>query len=233
MITVSVSSCARQHALRLLPIGTLLYILAAFGGTLITALSAAPPAIRWWRRRRARTDSAERVAKRLRLRNEIQSHLPARTRWGNRGEAIIRDVHRVDEYPDINERGRGISSWFKVELKDEYHRGMEVFLSINYVRLDRKKHTWEIVQREADGDPKGFIVGRIPLDWIVSVDWEGDEFYGSPHIYCRFIGKRRQPYEEILVYYKDGTSDFLWELQDYKQAPPALLQRLKRLLVAR
>ncbi len=170
------------------------------------------------------------MARRLALRDEIQSRLPARTKWGNRGEAIIRDVHRVDQYPDIDDRRRGISSWFKVELKDEYHRGLEVFLSINYVRLDEKKRTWEIVYRAEERDLKGFIVGRIPLDWIASVDWEGDEFYGVPHIYCRFIGKRRQPYEETLVYYKDGRSDFLWQLYDYKPAPNHL-RRLKRLLL--
>jgi hypothetical protein len=90
--------------------------------------------------------------------------------------------------------------------------------SINYVRLDKKKRTWQIVYSQEEGDLKGFIVARIPFDWIVKVDWEGDEYYGPPHVYCRFIGKGRQPYEDILVYYKTKDSDSLWELEGYRQA---------------
>ena len=44
---------------------------------------------------------------------------------------IVRDVDRVDDYPDGDTKGKGISAWFKVELLGTYHRGIEVGLSLH------------------------------------------------------------------------------------------------------
>jgi hypothetical protein len=192
---------------------------------------ATPPAIRWWKRKRARTDSVERVGRRLERKKEVEAHLQPRSEYGIRGEAIIRDVHRADRYPDVDAHGFGISPWFKVEVKDVYHRGLEVLLSANYISLDKRKRTWEIVYRAEEADLKGYVVGRIPFDWIAQVDWDGDEYYAGPHIYCRFIGKQRQPYEEILVYYKAKDSEIFWELQGgYRPARHRLASLKARLL---
>jgi hypothetical protein len=60
---------------------------------------------------------------------EIGQHLPA-SRSGHASEAIIRDLARVDAYPELDDRSWGISPCFKVETKGLYHRGLEVFLSI-------------------------------------------------------------------------------------------------------
>ena len=212
------------------PISIVVYILPFIAPAFAVA-RATPPAIRWWKRRRAGIDSAERIAQRLALKREIEQHLPSRSEYGIRGEAIIRDVRRVDRYPDVDDRGRRISPWFKVEVKDVYHRGVEVILSGHYFRLNKKKRTWQIVRRGEEANLKGYIVGRVPFDWIVQVDWEGDEYYGFPHFYCRFIGRRRQPYESIVVYYKAEESDFLWELEGYRQASNRLA-RMKRRLTA-
>jgi hypothetical protein len=35
----------------------------------------------------------------------------------------------VDAYPELDDQPLGISPWFKVEGKDLYHRGLEVFKS--------------------------------------------------------------------------------------------------------
>jgi len=204
-------------------------------GAVLAIAGATPRVYRWWKWRRARVEAAERVNNRLAIKEEIGGHLPARERHLNRGVAIIRDVHRVDQYPEVTPKRRGVSPWFKVELKDLYHRGLEVFLRIEYVRLNKQKRTWESVTFSDDQTFKGYIVGRIPFDWIVRVDWKGDEFYGCPHIYCRFISNRGEPYEEIVVYYKeaDARSDFLWHLQDYKLAAKTPLARLKSILPRR
>jgi hypothetical protein len=71
------------------------------------------------------------VSKRLRLKGEFENHLRSKDNFGTRGDAIIRDIRRFDQYPnaDTSTWSRGASPWFKVELKDIYHRGAEVFAS--------------------------------------------------------------------------------------------------------
>jgi hypothetical protein len=52
------------------------------------------------------------------------------------------------------------------------------------------------------------VVGRIPYDGIVLVDWGGDEFYPMPHFYCRFEFDHKA-YESIEVYRPiEGRADF-------------------------
>jgi hypothetical protein len=210
-------------------IETFVYVVTAFGGLILATIGLLPGIVRWWRRRRSRVGSAERIVRRLATKENIEQNLPSKSKWGNRGDATVRDVYRVDDYPNTDGRTRGISSWFKVELKDLYHRGIEVFIGIEYIQLDERRKTWRSV-RKSDADLKGFIVGRIPFDWIAEIDWDGDEYYGGPHIYCRYIGKHKQPYEDIVVYYKERGDDFLWLLNDYTQArrPPRMLRRFAR-----
>lgn len=43
-----------------------------------------------------------------------------------RSDVIIRDVRRLDNYPETDEKSRGISPWFRVGLIDLYHRGIVV-----------------------------------------------------------------------------------------------------------
>lgn len=67
------------------------------------------------------------------LKVEICRKLPA-TPSGYASEVIIRDLARVDAYPEVDDRPWGISPWFKVEGRDLYHRGLEVFLSVENLR---------------------------------------------------------------------------------------------------
>jgi hypothetical protein len=40
------------------------------------------------------------------------------------------------------------------------------------------------------GDINLILIGYVPYENIESVDWEGDEYYGEPHIYCHFDPQR-------------------------------------------
>ena len=51
---------------------------------------------------------------------------------------IIRDLVRMDSYPDIDGKAKGISPWFKTEFKGLYHRGFEVFLRIESIKYHDK-----------------------------------------------------------------------------------------------
>jgi hypothetical protein len=76
----------------------------------------------WTARRRG---PSERLRHLLRTKKEVAERLPAILSQTN-GEAIIRELRRKDTYPDIDDSLRGISPWFKLELKGTYHRGIEV-----------------------------------------------------------------------------------------------------------
>jgi hypothetical protein len=182
----------------------------------IALAGAAPRVVRWVRRRRSRIESATRIERRLELKANVERNLPPPNQYGNRGEAIIRDVHRADRYPGDANRLKRPWSWFGVELKDTYHRGIEVFIKIGEVVVDEQRRTWRPAIRGEEPSLTAYIVGRIPFDWIAQIDWTGDEYYPQPHIYCRFIGKRREPWEEIVLYYRKADSDFLWSADDYK-----------------
>ena len=48
---------------------------------------------------------------------------------------------------------------------------------------------------------------------MVKIDWNGDEYYNIPFIYCNFHGHRNQPYEEIPFYHSDENSDYFFEIE--------------------
>ena len=119
-----------------------------------------------------------------------------------RSDVIIRDVRRVDNYPDTDEKSRGISSWFRLGLIDLYHRGIVV--AFQWDRLIQSEDgIWREKDYEKDQEDgeKVILAGRIPFENIEAVDWEGDEYYYYPHIYCHFTNKK-EPYESVDYYVK-------------------------------
>jgi hypothetical protein len=87
-----------------------------------------------WRRQR-RAGPEERIRRRQELKLQIAAKLPS-SGPGHAPRLIVRDLARVDAYPDIDDRPWGISAWFRVEAKGLYHRGLEVFLAIEELVID-------------------------------------------------------------------------------------------------
>lgn len=122
-----------------------------------------------------------------------------------RQDAIIRDMRRVDKYPDIDEDANGISPWFRLGLIDIYHRG--ILVAFTWERLiEEPGGGFRAKQHGVDEEEgiKVILAGKIPFENIESVDFDGDEFYNYPHIYCHFCIKG-QPYESI-DYYEERQS---------------------------
>ena len=139
-------------------------------------------------------------------RAEFQEHLRSKDQAGTHGDAIIRDVKRMDRYPDIDEKAKGISAWFKVEVKGLYHRGLEVFINVESLVFEEKHDGWRSGRYDEPGAVNALLVGRIPFDVIRTVTWDGDEYYPFPHIYCDFSKRHGQPYEELVFYRaQDGS----------------------------
>lgn len=112
-------------------------------------------------------------------------------------------VHSIDDknYPEIDERDYGISSWFRVEIYDFYYNGIEVILNLEYAEILNDK-TLKIIpyseyEDKFDNCIKLLRIGRIPFSMIVDYDPEGDEYYNETHFYCNY-GINGQPYEKII-----------------------------------
>ncbi|MEN6511596.1 MAG: hypothetical protein ABFD00_07160 [Chloroherpetonaceae bacterium] len=142
------------------------------------------------------------------LRSEFERHLNKNKTELIFGEAIIRDVSRIDIYPNYNDGKKSISPWFKVEVKGLYHRGLEVIIGIDSIFYNENLCQWCYATNDENDNINAFLVGQIPFDVIRGVEWNGDEYYRCPHIYCEFIKKNKQPYENLIYYELQGSGEY-------------------------
>jgi len=114
-------------------------------------------------------------------------------------EILVRDIHR-DIYPDQEFNKPGISPWFRTEYYRNYHKGVSLYIGVVGIWIDNNGN-WKIEdykQKLPDGwtEINAFRIGNIPFDNIVDFDFEGDEYYNYPHLYCEF-NNLGEPYEKI------------------------------------
>ncbi len=146
----------------------------------------------------------EKIAKRQKWKPLFEQHIRDHFAKNLRSDAIIRDVKRVDEYPDIKEKEKGISAWFRVGLVGTYHRGILVAFHWNNL-VEVGEGEFRFIDYDADDQEtkdnalKVLQIGMIPFENIEDVDFEGDEYYRYPHIYCHFANKG-QPYERVAYF---------------------------------
>jgi hypothetical protein len=161
--------------------------------------------------RARRPPAREIVEHRVRMRAEIEERLRRHRREGSSPadrpdyeDIVVRDVRRLDAFPDLDADEIGISPWIKLEVHGLYHRGIEVFLfdvkKAVQIEGARGLGDWRFLgEGEFSDDAVNAVpVGRIPFDFIEKIDWSGDEYYGAPHFFCRYAGPFREPYEEII-----------------------------------
>jgi hypothetical protein len=177
-------------------------------------ISPATKLFTWTVRKFKKPDPVPILKRREELKIELESHFHRRDKYGTRGEAIIRDINRMDSYPELDEHQKGISPWFTVEVKDVYHRGIEVFIHVRKSIKKDKNGRWAFADQKDEGAITAYPVGRIPFDLIEYINWNGDEHYNLPQIYCRF--KDGQPYEGIPFYVEYQGSTFLVEAKGFR-----------------
>lgn len=166
---------------------------------------------------RLRPDPIKVAEHRSKFKEQLRKNLRQVDEHGLLGEAIIRDVARLDSYPNLDSRRAGLSPWFKVEIKGLYHRGLEVVIRLDALKYEKAWTGWRFALHDEPGIVVGVLVGRIPFDRICTIDWSGDEYYNRPHIYCSFPSRFQAPYESMLYYEKyDGVDGpYFMELVQY------------------
>ena len=152
-----------------------------------------------WRRRRI--SSSQVLALRQKWKPLFEQEI-----WRNyseelRPDVIVRDIKRMDNYPELDPGAKGISPWFRVGLLDIYHKGILIGIRWGELKKTGESDAWRYIDyRSETGDIKAVLAGRIPFENIEAVDWHGDEYYAFPHIYCHFNAKKKQPYEKLSYY---------------------------------
>jgi len=169
--------------------------------------NAAKDLVRFIFKRFQKTPPEQVIVHRQKMKQGFEAHLHWIDDNEKFGEVIIRDIRRMDSYPRLDEKAKGISSWFCVAILALYHKGLQVGLRYEGLKFDKEHNAWRLFNYEKEKeDVNALLIGKIPFDEIVEVDWEGDEYYRIPHIYCKFIQRKKEPYEDLLfVEEKKGT----------------------------
>jgi hypothetical protein len=170
------------------------------------------------RANRNKLSAAERMQLRDKWRPLFAEELRRRRAEKLRQDVIIHDVARPKTYPGDADDGR-ISSWFKVALVGQYHKGIEVGLRIHSLVWEESEQSWRLAALEGESEETvtAYLIGYIPYESIVSVNWDGDEYYGYPHIFCHFEYSG-QPYERLAFCERRELSygqEYFSELEDH------------------
>jgi hypothetical protein len=152
---------------------------------------------RFTQRNKRKLTSQQKVELRGKWKPQFTDYLADRHHKKLRSDVIIRDMRRIDLYPEIS-KGKGISSWFRVGLIDTYERGIMVGLRWDAILETEEGFRYERWPDGEAGSQKVMLTGFIPYENIESVDWQGDDYYGFPHIYCYFDHKG-EPYERMML----------------------------------
>lgn len=143
-------------------------------------------------------------------------------------------VRRIDDesYPDIDD-SPGISGWFKLEILDFYHGGLECILGIESALLDTLTRKWSLLSHKQSKEsfPSRyskamiFVTGKIPWRNILHYDMQGDQHYCQPHLYCDFANSGT-PYEGRGFFL--ACEGFQWELGSEDRLELESLLRLEK-----
>lgn len=138
----------------------------------------------------------QKIAARDRWRPVFERYFLEAARNGQHiGDTIIHDVNRLDTYPKIDDK-KGISPWFRVGLAGTYNRG--ILLGLKWAYIEQKDNTWvENKGEKTDNSLEVALLGEVPYESIESVNFDGDDYYNKPHIYCHFE-HNGEPYERLF-----------------------------------
>ncbi len=144
---------------------------------------------------------AQIVESRQKWKAEVEPWIVENCRKKLRHDVIIRDMKRIDRYPETSDE-QGISPWFRGALVGTYHRGVQIGLTWAELTMHSDGESYRRTNYDAGekGDINTLLIGLIPYENIENIDWDGDEYYNYPHLYCYFLRQRREPYERLAYF---------------------------------
>ena len=169
--------------------------------------------------RRRRLTPSQIVELRQKWKPQFEKRVGHTHREGVGDDVIIRDMKRMDDYPDHHATS-GLAPSFRLFLVGTYHRGILVAHKLG--TLTKHGSEWRFTNYEAgeQGDIKVLMISGIPYESIENVDWHGDQYYDYPHIYCYF-DRKKQPYERTAFYTETkssiGNRPFYTEIASYDE----------------
>ena len=118
------------------------------------------------------------------------------------------------------------ADWSRTFMYDFYERGIfiEPAACINVYAAIDDKGIWYILEfNETDKElPPGYIkeeityLAKLPYKNIIS--WkEGDDYYNDYHLFCKYDGIGKSPYEEFVFFQSNGPGYFKKELDKSKK----------------
>jgi hypothetical protein len=155
------------------------------------------------RRAKLRRDPAERAKHRLALKSELSGKVgsPAAGTPGML-EVIVRDVGRLDAYPEGDDSFRNrVSPWFRAGIVGLYDGGLE-----NAGRAITGVVANGVAIPTEDGELL-FPGGLVSYDKIVALDWDPDGHYSAPQLYCSFergVGPYESKDTPVYRYHQDA-----------------------------
>ena len=129
--------------------------------------------------RRRRLTPEQIIEKRQRWKKEIEERLLDRKRQKLNSDIIVRDMARLNVYPEIEEKRRGVSAWFKAGLIGTYDRGIQ--LGLAWQTLVRDGDMWRVagLKNEGTAPERLILTGFVLYKSIEAIIWEGDDYYGN------------------------------------------------------
>ena len=118
---------------------------------------------------------------------------------------LIRSVYDT-KYPiNAYQEGNLRDGYFKAEIFDFYHNGLQV-RAFPYKVTALVKAIDTLKETEVEAEIELEVIGCIPFENIITYDMIGDEYYAYPHLYCEFTNGS-DPYEDI-IYIDDYSQIF-------------------------
>jgi hypothetical protein len=174
--------------------------LPAIGATK-AAIDLIKSAYGWIRGRRALLSNEEILARRLKWKPIFDERLAEvrRDRLGR--DVTIRDINRLNQYPNIDEGKKGISPWFRVGLAGTTETSL--LLNLGWMTPNPEAIKFLELQglqlQNALELGNAALIGYVPFEQIVDVRWDSDDYNTRSSIFLHFDAQKGEPYSRLAL----------------------------------
>lgn len=110
----------------------------------------------------------------------------------NCSTVLIRSIYDTN-YPDNTHLKKDFTGYFKAEPYNFYHNGLQVITGIKTITVKTNENMEKSIN--------ALEISFLPYSNIIEYDYDGDEYYGYPHIYCDFTNIH-EPFEKVGYAYE-------------------------------